>query len=89
MPHFSVRAGGGELQAQGTAGVWQDGKGRTLGSNALGWETGEQFDGRSVIGQPWAMDLGPKHDGTLHLVHCETQRQTPVYSFMEYKPDFR
>lgn len=46
MPHFSVRAGGGELQAQGTAGVWQDGKGRTLGSNALGWETGEQFDGR-------------------------------------------
>lgn len=34
--HFSVRAGGGELQAQGTAGVWQDGKGRTTGSSCWG-----------------------------------------------------
>lgn len=32
--------------------------------------------------------MGPKHDGTLDLMHCGTEETDIVYSFMEYMPDF-
>lgn len=80
--------------------MWQDGKdelwaggvGGTLGSNTSGrGERGAVWclvSHRSIIMEAWVMDMGPKHDGTWVWCTVGQRRQTPVYSFMEYKPDF-
>lgn len=38
--------------------------------------------------EAWVMDLGLKHHGTWIWCFVGQRRQTPVYSFVEYKPDF-
>ena len=58
--------------------------GQNRGARSVWWLVSH----RSVIMKAWVMDLGPKHHETRIWCSVGQRRQTPVYGFVEYKPDF-
>lgn len=80
--------GKGELGAAGVGGTLGSDMSECGGAGGAGRAVWFLVSHRSVIMEAWVMDLGPKHHGTWIWCFVGQRRQTPVYSFVEYKPDF-